>query len=121
MIHSGELTAVAGFVPLLRTTSINGTAIELKQQAGPCLITINAGAITDGTHTPSIEDSPDNSTWTATTDYEGTALVAITANSVQQISYKGYARYVRAVVTVTGSPGTGGTYGCIMQKQIARP
>jgi hypothetical protein len=120
MIHSGEFTAVAGFVPLLRTATVTGTSIELKAQAGPCLITINAGAITDGTHTPKLQDSPDDSTWTDTTDYEGTTLVAITANSVQQVSYKGYARYVRAVVTVTGSPGTGGTYGCIMQKQTAR-
>jgi hypothetical protein len=120
MIHVGELTAVAGFVPLLRTTTINGTATEIKQGAGQVIITFNAGAITDGTHTPSIEDSPDNSTWTAVTDYEGTALVAITANSVQSVGYKGYARYVRGSVTVTGSPGTGGTYGCIIQKQPAR-
>lgn len=72
---------------------------------------MSAGTITDGTHTPKVQESDDNSTFTdvASTDLAGTALVAITANSVQRISYVGNKRYIRVATTVSGTT-TGGMY-----------
>lgn len=93
-----------------RTATVNGTGIDLSSSDAVAVI-FGADTITDGTHTPKIQDSDDNSTFAdvAAADQDG-ALVAITAASVQKVGYLGSKRYIRAVVTVTGSPATGGKY-----------
>jgi hypothetical protein len=93
-----------------RTSSANGTGVDLQGYDG-AVVVVSAGTITDGTHTPKVQESDDNSTFTdvASTDLAGTALVAITANSVQRISYVGNKRYIRVATTVSGTT-TGGMY-----------
>lgn len=92
-----------------RTASVNGASADLQGYDG-ALIVIPADTITDGTHTPSLEESDDDATFTAVAagDLEG-SFAAITANSIQRVGYKGAKRYIRAVVTVSGAT-TGGKY-----------
>jgi hypothetical protein len=69
------------------------------------------GAITDGTHTPKLQESDVSGsgfTDVVAADQIGT-LAALAANTVQQVSYIGAKRYVRVVVTVSGAT-TGGFY-----------
>lgn len=77
---------------------------------------LSVGAWTDGTHTFVMQDSPDNSTWTAVAAvYLQGSFTPITSagqqNAEQKVGYLGLQRYVRVVDTVTGSPATGAVYG----------
>jgi hypothetical protein len=92
-----------------RTATTNGSSADL-QAFDAATIVFHAGTITDGTHTPKVQDSSDDSTWTdvAAADLVGT-LANITSNSLQRVGYIGSKRYVRAVVTVS-SASTGGSY-----------
>lgn len=96
------------------TATITGAGADLAGYDG-ALIEFNFGAITDGTHTPSVEDSPDNSTWTAVdASLLVGSLTEVTSSSgggaVQSVGYIGGQRYVRSVVTVAGATD-GGIYG----------
>lgn len=78
------------------------------------LVVIVTGTMTDGSHVISLEESADNSSWSAVaaSDIQGTAptLAAADDNVVKQIGYLGSKRYIRVKSTVT--PGaTGGIYG----------
>lgn len=99
----------------LRTTSGNGTGVDLAGFNG-AIVAFIVGAITDGTHTPSVEESDASGSGyaaVAAADLIGT-LAALAANTNQRVGYKGTKRYVRAVVTVTGSPSTGGYYSAVV-------
>lgn len=74
---------------------------------------IQSGALTDGTHTPKLQESDDNSSYSdvAAADLEGT-LANISADAVQRIGYKGAKRYVRVFVTSNGT--TGAIYGAVI-------
>lgn len=101
-----------------RNASANGTGADLRGYDG-ALVTITADTITDGTHTPKVQESDDDSTYTdvAVGDLAGTALVAITAASVQKIAYVGLKRYIRVVVTVAGAT-TGGKYAATVTRGL---
>ena len=79
---------------------------------------IQSGALTDGTHTPKLQESDDNSTYTdvAAADLEGT-LANISADAVQRIGYKGAKRYVRVFVTSNGT--TGAIYGAVILRGVS--
>lgn len=96
--------------PAARTTSANGTGVSLAGFNSVAIVFI-VGAITDGTHTPKIQESDDNSTYTdvAAGDLIG-SVAALAANTNQKVGYIGSKAYVRAVSTITGSPSTGGVY-----------
>ena len=100
--------------PAARTTSANGTGVDVSN-VGEVTVHWVVGAITDGTHTPTIEESDDNSTYTAVAeaDLVGT-LAALAASTNQKVSYIGTKRYIRAVTTITGSPSTGGVYAAVV-------
>ena len=109
------------FVPLLRTATVTGSAIDL---AGfdKAMILIVAGANTDGTHTISVEESDASGSGfaaVAAAQLSGTPG-AVAANTNQEIGYLGTKRYVRVVSTVTGSPSTGATYGAVVIKSGAK-
>ena len=111
---SPDYTPSTSVAPLLRTATVNGTGIDLANSNGNQII-FQTGAITDGTFTPKIQESSDNSTFTdvAAADQIGT-LAAMSANTVSDVSYIGKLRYIRAVYTVTGSPATGGNCSAIV-------
>jgi hypothetical protein len=103
---SQELPTVPLIGPKAITTTTNGTALDLSATDAD-MIVFNPGVWTDGTHTLSLQDSPDNATWTnVTTANQVGTLTPITSSAtavVQQVSYIGPARYLRPVVTVSGA------------------
>ena len=101
---------VQSVAPAAYAASVNGAGVDLRDFDGAMMV-VDPGAVTDGTHTPKMQESDDDSTYTdvAAADMEKT-LAAIAASTVQRVGYKGNKRYVRAVVTVAGAT-TGGVYG----------
>lgn len=93
------------FAPAARTETANGIAIDLNDYDGP-LVVLAASALGTGT-TPTLaitlEDSDDNSTFGAVTEYTSVAVTdaAAVANK-QVIDTSALKRYVRAVVTIGG-------------------
>lgn len=107
----------SGTYKTTQTTSIDRTLYG--GGAVRVVAVINTDAITDGTFTPTLQDSPDNSTWTnvASNMVQGPSLAtfAHTVNETSEIKigYTGVQRYVQLTVTPTGSPATGGVYSVI--------
>lgn len=95
--------------PAARTASANGAGVDLRGYDSAAVV-FHPGTITDGTHTPKLQESDDNATFTdvAAGDQSGT-LAALASNTIQRVGYKGTKRYIRAVSTVAGAT-TGGVY-----------
>ncbi|MFD7093392.1 hypothetical protein [Streptomyces xanthophaeus] len=118
-IYNGVLVK-ASLKPALRTATANGTAVDRVDGANlsmyqDAMVVINSGTVTDGTHTITIEDSDDNSTYAtvAAAYLEGDtppALITTNDETVYETRYTGGKRYLRVVTTVSGSPSTGGLY-----------
>lgn len=118
-IYSGVLVK-ASLKPVLRTATANGTAVDRADGVNQsmfqdALVVINSGTVTDGTHTITIEDSDDNSSFAtvAAGFLEGDtppALITTNDETVYETRYTGGKRYLRVVTTVSGSPSTGGLY-----------
>lgn len=74
-------------------------------------VVIHSGAITDGTHTVTIEDSDNGSAWATAdpADLQGSppAITGTDDNKIYEVGYVGAKRYIRAVLT-TASATTGG-------------
>lgn len=99
--------------PAARTASANGTGVDLRG-FNSAIVVFEAGTITDGTHTPSIEESDDNSTFTAVSaDETHGTLAALAANTPQRVGYIGSKRYIRGVITVAGAT-TGALTSCLV-------
>lgn len=107
-------------VPAVRTATATGTGTGVDRKEDGCdyqsaLVVVVTGTITDGTHTVEVQDSDDNTTFTAVADayLQGAepAIVAADDNKVFEVGYIGLRRYLRVVVTVSGSPATGGAIG----------
>jgi hypothetical protein len=103
--------------PAARTASANGTSVDRNEDSSmfqDALVVVSTGAITDGTHTIEVQESDDNSTFTAVADadLEGTepAIGATDDNKIYELRYKGLKRYLRVAVTVA-SATSGGVYG----------
>ena len=97
-------------VPAARTAS--GTGITVNTQGfDSAFVEFTFGAITDGTHTPSVLQSVDGVTFVPCvygTDLDASMnLTAVSssagANTVQQIGYIGSQRYLAVVMTTTGA------------------
>jgi hypothetical protein len=117
-----NLVVAASINPaVIITTTQTGTGVDLLNGDGLCSVEVTAGAITDGTHTISVQESADNSTFSTITIPDDSAIVlssTTTAGSVQYVSFQRTLRYVRVVSTVTGSPGTGGYYSANVMEQL---
>lgn len=89
--------------PAARTASANGAGVDLQGYESAMAV-FYAGVVTDGTHTPSLEESDDNSTFTAVAaaHQQGT-LAVLTANVPQRVGYVGLKRYIRPVITAAGT------------------
>ncbi|MCW3059712.1 MAG: hypothetical protein JWQ02_1533 [Capsulimonas sp.] len=105
--------------PAAVTATATGTAISMANVIEN-KIDVTPGTITDGTHTPALEESLDNTTFTAVaaTDMVGT-LAALASNVDQSVSYIGSKPYVRVKVTVAGAT-TGGVYAIGAQVKYRR-
>ncbi len=107
-----NVDAMQSLAPATRNANVNGTGADLRGFES-AMVLFNVGASTDGTHTPSVEESDDDAAYTsvAAADLIGT-LVNFTANSVQRVGYRGAKRYVRAQVNSSGT--TGADYGAVV-------
>lgn len=104
-------TIFASLRPAARTATASGSTVDLANQLSN-MVVFEVGTITDGTHTPTVEESDASGsgfTTVAAADLVGT-LAALATNTDQKVGYIGKKRYVRAVVTVAGAT-TGGVYG----------
>ena len=113
----GMLDVVSSLAPVGNRTNgaQNGASANLAGY-NAALVTFHVGAITDGTHTPKVQDSPDDSVWTDVPAalLQG-ALANLAANSVQRVSYLGDKQFIRSVVT-----GAGATTGAMYTSSIVR-
>ena len=102
-----NMDAVNSLDPNSYTATTNGTGVDVRDFDG-ALVVFSAGTVdvgnADEVYTPSVEESDDNSSYSAvaSADLEGT-LSNLTANSIQRVSYKGSKRYVRATLTISGT------------------
>src|SRR6056300_263306 len=86
---------------------VAGSAIDRQGSEGLEII-FQVGAYTDGSVTPLIEESDNNSDYTAVADADLTnteASAALSAAGVSSIGYVGFKRYVRATA-VTAAAST---------------
>ena len=102
-------------VPASRTAIVTGTGVDLSG-FDAATVYVFQGATTDGTFTPSLQDSNDDVTYgSATINGSFTAMTSATTGTVQEVAYAGSKRYVRVVVTASGTT-TGGIFGAVVVK-----
>ena len=92
--------------------TVNGVAVDMKGYHS-LMFFVDSDAWTDGTHTLTLEDSPDNSTWTAVSG--GPSIVidgAADDDQAYKAEYQGNKRYVRPVL-VTASSTIGAIIGSL--------
>ena len=98
-----NIDIVTSLAPAARTATASGSGVDLRGYES-AVATFITGTVTDGTHTPSVEESDDDSTYTAvaSADLLG-SLAALASNVVQRVGYRGGSRYIRAKITVSGA------------------
>lgn len=114
-----RVDVAASLFPAARTATVNGTAVDLRGY-GSAMVVVTFGAWTDGTHTPTLQHSADNTTWvTCDSNSLNGSFTAVSSsagnNTVQKIGYMGGNRYVRAVMTISGA-----TTGALSAADIVR-
>jgi hypothetical protein len=118
-----EINSAQSLAPATRNATANGTGVDLAGFEKAAVV-LSAGTITDGTHTPKIQDSDDNSTLAdVAASLQSGTFTALTSgaggNANQEVGYLGAKRYLRVVVTVTGAT-TGGAYAANVIRAGAR-
>lgn len=110
---SSRISVAQSLTPAARTANADGTGVDLAGYHAASVYVV-AGTITNGTHTPAVQESDDNVTFAAVAagDLQG-SLANIASNDVQEIGYIGSKRYIRVAVTVAGAT-TGGVYGAFV-------
>lgn len=108
-------------LPAVYDATETGTTVDRLidgDAARSAMILVNVGTVTDGTHTIEVQDSPNDSDWTAVAAefLQGTEPAVTSANDerIYEIGYTGHQRYLRVVSTVSGSPVTGGAYSAVV-------
>lgn len=97
-----------------KTSTTTATSVDAQGYESVTYLVQN-GVVTDGTHTPSIEESDSLGSGysaVAAADLIGSFSAitsATTAGTVQRVGYRGGKRYTRLVVTVSGAT-SGGFY-----------
>jgi len=112
--------------PAVRSANatVNGTSVDMagnRNNFRVAMMIVFAGAVTDGTHTVSLEESTDGTTgWAAVgaENREGSfpAITSATPNTIYKVGYNGNKRFIRASITTSGAPGSpvGGTVSAVI-------
>lgn len=120
-----HVRAVPTLAVAARTATANGATVDraLSGASGTnewfatAMLLVHAGAMTDGTHDVTLQDSDDGTTWaTVAGKFLQGAVPSLSGTSddkVFEVGYVGHRRYLRAVATVTGAT-SGGTYGAVL-------
>ena len=98
-----NIDIVASLAPAARTATASGAGVDLRGYESAVAAFV-PGTVTDGAHTPSVEESDDDSTFTAVAaaDLLG-SLADLASNVTQRVGYRGSKRYIRAKITVSGA------------------
>lgn len=110
-----RLDPVQSLAPAARTASANGSSADLANYDSATVL-IDVGAFTDGSHTFEVQESDDDSTFTAVAaadligDSEPVVDGAADDDQIYKIGYVGSKRYLRVATTVSGTT-TGAVYG----------
>jgi hypothetical protein len=96
--------------------TVNGTGVDLANYDGAAVV-VFSGTMTDGSVAITIEESADNSAWSAVAaaDRIGSlpTIASTDDDTVFEFGYKGILRYLR-VVAVTSGATSGGTFGALI-------
>lgn len=117
-----NLKVVETLAPASRTAAVNGVGVDARGYDGAMAV-IQAGAA--GGTTPSftfeVQESDDNSTFTAVANAEldGTEPVITAAQAAVRLGYKGAKRYLRVAITVVS--GTSPTLLCSAAIVLGKP
>lgn len=104
----GEETSTQSLKPAARTASANGTGVDIRG-CNDVKVYFDLGTWTDGSHAYTIEESADNSSFSAVAagNIDGslpTVSSAATDDTIASVGLKGKVkRYIRAVVTCSGT------------------
>ena len=114
-----EVAVALTLVPAARNATGTGTTVDLSGYT-KAMAVVSFGVVTDGTHTPKMQHSDDDSTWadTAAADRSGSFSAATSSSggsAVQEVGYLGSKRYVRVVITMAGA-----TTGALCSASIIR-
>lgn len=85
--------------------TVNGATVDLwaaGYRDPRVLLVAGLGTRTDGSFTFSLEQSDDDSTYSALSPYSGTLTAVAAANTIRRASYQPTKRYVRAKSVSTG-------------------
>jgi len=112
-----NLAIKVSVAPLIRNANatVNGSGVDLTGYEG-ALMEFTQGLSTDGSVACSMEDSPDNSAWTAVAAADcinGVALATLATtedSTVETLGYIGKQKWIRAVTIQSGAT-TGATFG----------
>ena len=98
-----NIDIITSLAPAARTATASGTGVDLRGYES-AVVSFVPGAVTDGTHTPSVEESDDDSTYTAVAaaDLLG-SLANLASNVGQRVGYRGGKHYIRAKIAVSGA------------------
>lgn len=102
-----QIESFSSLDPEARTATADGAGVEIRESDSQAIL-FNAGVLTDGVHTPVVQESDDNSSFSdvAAIDLDGTLDVLATGVS-QRVGYKGLKQFIRSRIVVSGGPGTG--------------
>lgn len=114
-----QIDSVQSLLPAARTNgTATGAAVDLQGFQG-AVAEFVAGAWTDGSHTPTIFDSADGTTYAqaAAQDLQPGVAVAGTAqqNANQRVGYLGSKRYIKPALITTGA-----TTGAVVGANVLR-
>lgn len=86
------------------TATTTGTTVDLAGYRAACVV-LHVGVVTDGTFTPTMEESDNDSDWStvAAGDLSGTfaTVTSTTDDLIQEVGYLGSKRYIRLLMTET--------------------
>jgi hypothetical protein len=119
-LYDSAVTRIAiPFASRTANAAVNGTAVDKTYNNNMfrvVMFSIATGTVTDGTVAYTMQDSPDNSVWTAVAaEYVQGSLPTTTAtddDKVFDVGYTGPQRYVRLVATQSAAT-SGGVSGAI--------
>ena len=114
---TNSITGISLIAGVAKNATANGTGVDMIHSDFSFTLALISGTITDGTHTITVQESDDNSTFTTITAIDGNGITALTSSAggsaVVLKRYVRSKRYVRAVTTVSGAT-TGGFYSAIV-------
>ena len=109
-----HINVAQSLVPTSRTTTANGTGVDLTGfDAATVVLDLGAIGGTTPSFTFAVQESSDNSTYTAVAAADldsGQPAAATAGGAISEIGYRGIKRYLR--VAITAASGTSPTLVC---------